>query len=266
MAAELKHRAIQLWHTGVLMVGFWFVTPCLVPAYAATTADLFQAANQAYEAGDFGRALVYYDSAAMFVRNANLYYNRGNAHFKLGAIGRAIADYNRAYILAPTDVDIRQNLEFGRAYRPDKTLVIPNPVLRFLTALLRLVDLATVKLANGVLFFLTLLCLGLVFFGGPVQRRPLVVIAAVLAAFWLYTGASWLSWAAEVSPAKAVVVVPELTLRSGPGEEYKEMVIVHDGLEVLVRSRRGKYVLVQAPGGEGGWAESSAFEQIFPAR
>jgi len=41
------------------------------------------------------------------------------------------------------------------------------------------------------------------------------------------------------------------------------MVVVHDGLEVLIRETRPGYVLVQMPGGEGGWAETAAVEPIF---
>jgi len=75
-----------------------------------------------------------------------------------------------------------------------------------------------------------------------------------------------MSWAGEASPAKAVVVTPELTLRSGPGEDYRDILIVHDGLEVHVREQRGDWVLLQAPGGEGGWSRSRSIERVFPHR
>lgn len=232
-------------------------------AHAATGPEYFALGNQAYEAGDFGRALSYYDSAAALVQSPALYYNRGNAQFKLGSVGRAIADYNRAYVLDPADADIRRNLEFSRAFRPDKTLAIPNPIVGFLASFLRLADLGTVRLTSGLFFFLALLALS---FGLVLRLRAGYWAAIGLGVLWLYAGTSWLSWSAEAGPGKAVVVVPELILRSGPGEEYKDIVIVHDGLEVMVRNRRGRYVLVQAPGGEGGWAEASTIEQIFPAR
>ncbi len=246
------------------VVASWVVLALVLGAgavYGSPGIDYFQAGNEAYEVGDFAGAVAHYDSAELYMRSANLYYNRGNAYFKLGALGRAVADYNRAYVLAPQDVDIRQNLQFVRAYRPDKTLVLPNPLVQLFTTFLRLVDLHTAKLTNGVLFFLALLAVAV---GLGWRTRIAYGVGAGLGVLWLYTDASWLSWAAEVSPARAVVVESELTLRSGPGEEYKDLLVVHDGLEVLIRSRRGKYVLVQAPGGEGGWVEAGAVEQIFP--
>jgi hypothetical protein len=235
----------------------------LLLALAATPAEYYNRGNQAYETGDFGRALLLYDSAAAAVQNPDVYFNRGDVHFKLGQVGRAIADYSKAYVLRPDDPDAKGNLEFARAYRPDKTMAIPNPVVGFLSGLLRIVSLGVVRLLAGVLFLLAMAALA---FGLLRRSRYGFWVAAALGVLWLYTVCSWVSWAGETSPDRAVVVVPELVLRSGPGEEYKDIVIVHDGLEVVIRNRRGNYVLVQAPGGEGGWAEASSVEQIFPVR
>ncbi len=46
--------------------------------------------------------------------NANLLFNLGNAHFKLGKYGAAIYDYERALVLAPRASDIRNNLAQAR--------------------------------------------------------------------------------------------------------------------------------------------------------
>ncbi len=223
----------------------------------------FARGNQAYESADYSSAIALYDSALAQSLSSAALYNRGNAYFKSGQVGRALADFQRAHVLAPADEDIRANLEYCRSFRPDKTTDLPNPIIRALTSFLRLGDLATARFAAGALLLAALLALGLALGFG---FRPGYWLAIGLAALWLYAFGSWLSWAAEARPNKAVVVVPEITLRSGPGEEYKEMVIVHDGLEVTVAGRRGDYVLVQAPGGLGGWAPAASVLAIFPIR
>jgi tetratricopeptide (TPR) repeat protein len=250
---------MQKWPALILASAFWF----LPTAFATSPGDHFSRANQAYEAGDYQSAVALYDSALALTVSAPAFYNRGNAFFKSGQIGRAVADYNRAYVLSPADQDIRANLEFGRAYRPDKTTDLPNPLLRGLTAFLRVPDVSTARLAAGVLFLLAMLGLAL---GFGLGYRPGFWTAAGLGVLFIYAAASWLSWSAETNPNKAVVTVPEITLRSGPGEDYKEMVIVHDGLEVTIAGRRGDYVLLQAPGGLGGWAPAASVERIFTAR
>ena len=223
-------------------------------------ADLFGRGNAAYEAGNFQQALEFYDSAAEQVTSASLLYNRGNAHFKLGAIGRAIADYNRAFVLKPHDNDIRHNLAFARQYRPDKSLIIENPLARMLTDFLRLPDAATARVLAGLFFLLAFVSLALLFIRG---ERLFGWIALGLGVGFAYCFISAASWGAVAGAEHAVVVQPELTLRSGPGAEYKEIAVVHDGLEVSVREERPGYVLIQIPGGDGGWVEAMSVERIF---
>jgi tetratricopeptide (TPR) repeat protein len=228
--------------------------------FAASPADLFSRGNTAYEAGKFEQAVALYDSAAALTTSAEVFYNRGNAYFKLGEIGRAIADYNRAYVIKPHDRDINHNLTFARQYRPDRSLTIENPLLRILAAFLRLPDAALARVLAGILFFLSLASLALLLVRG---QRMFGWIALGLGVAFLYCFLSGASWAVVTSKERAVVVQPELTLLSGPGPEYKEIAAVHDGLEVTVREQRPGYVLVQIPGGDGGWVESSSVERIF---
>ncbi|MFO4987118.1 tetratricopeptide repeat protein, partial [Salmonella enterica subsp. enterica serovar 1,4,[5],12:i:-] len=47
------------------------------------------------------------------VRNAGLYFNLGNAYLEGGATGRAIANYERALRLEPTNGAARMNLAFA---------------------------------------------------------------------------------------------------------------------------------------------------------
>ncbi|MFO7650289.1 MAG: tetratricopeptide repeat protein [bacterium] len=227
---------------------------------SAGPAEQFARANAAYEAQDYAGAVVLYDSALEVHNSAAAYYNRGNAHFKLGQVGRAIADYNRSFAAAPLDEGVRHNLEFARQFRADKSLVLQNPLARGLAAFLRLLPAATARLLAGVFFLFALLALAEMLVHG---RRFLGWVSVGLGAVFLYLLAATLSWSAFTNPARSVVVAPELTLRSGPGAEYKDIAVVHDGLEVVVRERRPGFVLVQLPGGEGGWAESGAVEQVF---
>src|SRR5438132_7089442 len=50
-------------------------------------------------------------------KSAALFYNWGNALFKSGQIGRAVAAYRQAETLTPRDPDVRANLQFARNQR-----------------------------------------------------------------------------------------------------------------------------------------------------
>lgn len=239
---------------GVLLL---FVVGALA---GAGPAEIFARGNAAYEAQDFASAVACYDSVLAHHRSAAALFNRGNARFKLGQLGRAVADYNRAFALAPTDPAVRYNLDFARRFRADKVTVQENPIARGLAAALRLLPAATTRLLASVAFLLAALALAAMFVTG---RRLLGWVSIGLAVAFGYLLAGTFSWGAFTSPARAVVVAPEVTLRSGPGDEYKDLALVHDGLEVVVREYRPGWVLVQMPGGDGGWAPDSAVERIF---
>ena len=83
---------------------------------AADAQQLFQNANQAYQTGNFPLAVEQYETILRGGKlfSKELYYNVGNAYFRLNQTGRAILNYERAARLSPTDADIQTNLAVAR--------------------------------------------------------------------------------------------------------------------------------------------------------
>src|SRR5207249_8839840 len=79
--------------------------------------------NKLYEQGKHSEAAANYEKLIQtgWV-SAALYFNLGNALFKSGQIGRAIAAYRQAEQLAPRDPDVRANLQFARNQAQGPTL------------------------------------------------------------------------------------------------------------------------------------------------
>src|SRR5439155_12340909 len=100
-----------------------FFFSLLSGSISASTSDatvLFDEANRLYEQGKFREAVTGYQRLInRGVRSSAVYFNSGNASFKAGDFGRAIANYRCAQYLAPRDRDIRANLRFARARVPD---------------------------------------------------------------------------------------------------------------------------------------------------
>ena len=80
---------------------------------AAGAQDLIKSANAAYEKDQYDRAIELYNQAAREQgTSSELYYNIGNANYRLGNMGEAILYYERALKLNPANSDARTNLEF----------------------------------------------------------------------------------------------------------------------------------------------------------
>src|SRR5262249_40445495 len=159
--------------------------------------------------------------------------------FKAGRIGRAILAYRRARALAPSDPDVAANLAFARSYRVDK-LPEPGGLGRTVAAAFhRMPQRAAAELAAVGFLLASLLSAGWL-----VRRAPALAIgAALVTPVALYGLVSQQAWAGEAAERPAVVVVPEVEALSGPGSEFKQILLVHDGTEVRIREARGAYLL-----------------------
>lgn len=95
----------------------------LHPLRAAEPAAEFDRANKLYEEGKFRDAAeAYHQIIAAGHRAPALFFNLGNAQFKAGNLGQAIAAYRQAGELSPRDADLNANLQFARSRVAGPTL------------------------------------------------------------------------------------------------------------------------------------------------
>ena len=60
-----------------------------------------------------------------------LYYNLGNAYYRMDDITHAVLAYERALLLSPGDTDVRFNLQMARSKTIDK--IVPESEMFFVT-------------------------------------------------------------------------------------------------------------------------------------
>lgn len=215
---------------------------------ADATAD-FSAANKLYAQGKFTEAAGAYEAIlATGAQSSALLFNDANAEFKSGHLGRAIAGYRRAELLAPRDPDIRANLAFVR-----------NQVHGATVRESRWRDwVGALTLNEGTL-------LTVFFFWGLFallvarQFRPELALklrgATRLALFLtVFCGAVLVLQAANhFNASVAVVTAGEATARSGPWDDAQTVFTARDGAELSVLNRRDDWVQVVDGSGKPGW-------------
>lgn len=236
-------------------------TTLLLAALALTPAESFNLGNVLYQGGDFAGAADRYQEALQAGPNPDALYNLGNAQFKLGQAGRAVASYQRARFLQPRDADIAANLAFLRSYRADKVLTLPGPFEQLVGRAFHFLSIREAMLLAAACFLLAAIssALFIVF-----RRRVLLYAAAPLFLLFCCSAVTALAWHGLVRSRPAVIVASEVSALAGPGEDYKQILLAHDGSECLVREARGGWLLVQLPGGAGGWVRKEAVELVFP--
>jgi len=235
--------------------------------YAETAATrLFNKANQFYEEGQYEEAIVEYERIIdSGLKNGYVYYNLGNAYFNNKQLGPAILSFERARRLLPRDEDIRANLEHAKLLTVDK-IETPKPgwIAQLVIRLHNLFNLVEVTVIVWVLY-IVLCTMAVVFIlsRGSRVRSALLHTGSIALALFILTGCSlFLKIRAAESTQTAVIMAPKVDARSGPGEEYTKMFILHEGTEVKIRQSRENWHLISIPGGTGGWIEAGVVERI----
>ncbi len=222
--------------------------------------ELYNTGNRYYSEGNFQNAIECYEKALSIYKDKDIYYNLGNAYFKIGSIGKALIQFRRAYFLCPRDVDVKYNLNFLRNFRADKITTIPNPIVQMLNSLFHHFSMAESIIYSALSF---LFCA--ILFSLFIIRRNRLFIGIALIGFlsFLYFFITTQIWQGERNSNSAVVICKECQAFSGPSEDYKEVLLIHEGTEVKIRDERNGYYLIQLPGGIGGWVKTENVARVF---
>lgn len=219
----------------------------------------FSAANQLYAKGKFADAASAYEKILQSgASSANLLFNDGNAEFKSGNLGKAIAAFRRAEMLAPRDSEIRANLNFVRNQVQDAT-VRESRWQNWLGNF----SLNEWTMFAAILFWLTFILLA------TKQIRPALApkIRGLTNALILLTILCVCIFGIEVenhfSNSTAIVISPQTQVRSGPFDDAQNSFAVRDGAELSVLDRHDDWVQIADGAGKSGWLNKSQIE-ILP--
>jgi tetratricopeptide (TPR) repeat protein len=224
----------------------------------------FEKANTFYQQQKFDSAVSYYEKIMdNGQRSSDLYYNLGNAYFRVRAMGKAIQTWEKAHAIAPDDPDIWANLRFANASIIDRIPQVERSffevVVNRLHTLLPLnVQLWTVLLllfSVSILFAWGLYSTGngrlWIIYGGT-------CLSVLTALFGISAGVK-IYHVEKV--AYAIVLTPACDARNQP-DGNKTLFPAHEGTKFLIRKEIDRWALVSLPNGVSGWVELSALGKI----
>ena len=245
------------------VVSYWALIGLAMFAWAgyvsaADAAADFSAANKLYAEGKFADAASAYEKILQTgVQSPALLFNAGNAEFKAGHPGKAIAIYRQAELLSPRDAELRANLAFVRNQVPGAT-ARENFWQSWAGSL-------TLNEGTNLTAFFIWLMFGLL---AARQIRPALApklrsatrLAVGLAV--LSGGVLMLQVASHFNASVAVVTMAEATARSGPFDEAQIAFTARDGTEMRVLDRHDDWVQVASSAGKIGWLSRKQVEVL----
>lgn len=230
----------------------------VLPLQGATMAE----ADKLYTAGNYSEAAAQYQSILETGKeSADLYYNLGNAYYRMGKIADAIIGYERALRLDATHEDAQHNLAFVQTLTVDKIDPVGTIFLvNWWKAIYRLTSADVWAYAGVALFAICLVCVAFFVFGQQVWvRKTGFGIAVVCFVFTILTALCASSRQAELDDtSSAIIYVPTVTTKSSPDDSGNDLFILHEGTKVFIKSSVGDWSEVQTEDGNTGWLPSAA--------
>ena len=227
---------------------------------------LFTAAQESYRAGAYADAIASYGSIIGSGEvSAAVWYNLGNAHFRAGTIGKAILSYERALRLAPTDEDVRHNLNLAYLRTVDRIEPLPELFIvtwvRSLNAMLAVTTTTVIFLAFWCAAFLSLAAMFLVRSGGVVRGMRVLFFSGSVAAV-----AAGLVLLFQVlltpSTTDGIIMAPTVTAKTSPDPQSVDAFVVHEGLKVTLGDAVEGWVRITLADGKTGWIREVEAETI----
>ena len=229
---------------------------------AVTKAD----ADSAYVNEDYRRAIAAYETLLQQGASAELYYNLGNAYYRVDDITHAVLNYERALLLTPGDADIRFNLQMAQSRTVDK--IVPESEMFFVTWYRSLVNTADVDgwayLALGSLALAIVLAL-LYLFAGRVWLRKVGFFGGIVAVagFLLFNVFAWQQQGALRSRSGAIIIQPAVPVKSTPAQGGTDLFILHEGTKVSITDNSmDTWKEIRVADGKEGWVMASQIEVI----
>ncbi|MBI4508955.1 MAG: tetratricopeptide repeat protein [Deltaproteobacteria bacterium] len=247
----------------------WIVLAIVFAAAEAhASGDLFVDAANDYAAQRYHDAVDKYEELLLDGhRHADVFYNLGNAYFRVGKIGRAILNYERALRMSPGADDALYNLEVARDVAASRfgrdTLagIETDPLWMRAVNWQPLGTLAWAFLALDVIFFSVLIAVRFLPTGflrtGLVTSQVFIGLAGALVGLLL---AGQLYFLRHVK--MSVVVADEVIMREGPDPTRREMPKLHAGHRLVILRESQGWVRVRLANRVEGWVPKDTVDVI----
>ena len=224
-------------------------------------------ADSAYIQGDYLTAIGIYESIIENQGvNATLYMNLGNCWLKRDEVAKAILCYERAYLIDPSDPDVKFNLELARTKTVDKVNQVNQLfIVVWFKKLLAVLDVNGWAIMTVILFAAAILFTGVLLFS---KKRDLRKISFSFSVFFLLLSIlSFIFATTQMGNIRnrdtAIIMSPSVTVKSTPTSSGTDLFIIHEGRKVqILDSSMKEWVEIRLEDGNTGWVPVNVMEII----
>lgn len=246
------------------IVLFW----CLLTAIVSgqSNQQRFVEANTLYNDAKYADAIDMYQSILdSGVQSSELYFNLGNAHYKLNNIAPSIFYFEKALLLNPNDKEIKNNLAFAQNMTIDAIDKVPE--VGFSRIIKNIVNLYSAdtwsKIAIAGVFIFVIIFL-LYRFARATTKKRIAFIISVLGLFISFFSIIMAFQKDDLDKKDnpAIVFAQESRVKSDPNKTSEELFRLHEGTKVQVLESYEDWYKIQLSDKTLGWIPSQDIKTL----
>jgi tetratricopeptide (TPR) repeat protein len=248
----------------IIIVFLGFIQICL---FSQTKLDvIFENANKLYTEEKYEESIKYYNQILdNGYESSELYYNIGNAYFKLRVYPRAILNYEKALLIDPENENVQHNLAKAKMYNVDKIDEIPEFIAKSMfNELIGFFSSNSWAIISMIFFVLTIGSLLIYFFSAQTKIKKIffysaliVLIISLSSFFFSYHAKSDIK-----NSNGAIIMQPTVTVKGSPRDTGTELFIIHEGTKVIIINKLDNWFEIKLMDGKQGWLPQSTVERI----
>jgi tetratricopeptide (TPR) repeat protein len=218
----------------------------------------FDKANQEYAQGHFKEAISGYEALVRAGQwSANLFYDLGNAYFRVGDFGHAVLNYERALALERHHPEATANLQIVRdeAHALELQQSLPQRYLQF-------ASVNEYSIAAAIALWLAMFAIVMLIFA---RRRSATLIATLMLYVLVSAVAIYAVYTLERGSngsALAIVTGKNVQARLATADTANSVLALPPGTEVKILSTRGDWIYAALPNDLRGWIPAKDAQQV----
>lgn len=197
--------------------------------------------------------------------SSSLFYNLGNAHYKLNNIGLSIYYYEKALQLSPTDKNIKNNLAFAQNATVDAIEPLPKTLFaKWYKTISSIAHYNTWALVS-VVFSLACIVLFLIYyFSFSESKKRLFFIGSILSAlvFIVAISVAFMTYSDFKNNHPAIIFAESTEVKSEPNLGSEEVFTLHEGTKVQITNTEEDWVQIQLVDGKEGWIPVNDLKEL----
>lgn len=239
------------------LINIFYLLIFLSSLAKADSNSIMQTANEYYKNNRYQLAIEEYNKLLLDgFEGTSLYYNLGNAHYRLGKVGYAILYYEKALKLSPNDEDVMHNLALAKLNLKDKVDTLPPFfIFNLWEGILAAFSVTGWTIIVYIIFILVLIIFIVYFFSRSVTEQRISFFTGIGLTVILLLTISLLivKMNKEFNTKDGVIIETSVIVKSSPDYSSKDSFQIHEGLKVRIEDNVDDWVKIRLDDGKIGW-------------